>query len=164
MFGFFRKGKKALRAHEKITQLIYMASNVGNVMGKEKAIDMLRHHPLIANWHEEEKLLSEPYTTPNYTFRFTDPDLDDFIFSIMGEIVDEIRPQHEMFGIDFWGERRFTGFYGRASIPKQKYIVKVEDLPQYRTLGDVDYKATWDARLLVRAFVLHSHALDTSRS
>ncbi len=72
----------------------------------------------------------------------------------------EIGPQNEMFGIDFWGERRFTGFYGRASIP----IVKVEDLPQYRALGDVNYKATWDARLLARAFVTHSHALDTSRS
>ncbi len=160
MFGFFRKGKEALRAHEKITQLIYMVSNVGNVMGKEKAIDVLRHHPSIANWHEEEKLFSEPYTTPNYTFRFTEPDLDDFTFSIMGEI----GPQNEIFGIDFWGERRFAGFYGRASIPRQKYIVKVEDLPQYRALGDVNYKATWDARLLARAFVTHSHALDTSRS
>ena len=159
MFGFFRKGKEARRAHEKITQLIHMVSNTGNLMGKESAIDVLRHHPLIADWREEEKRLSEPYTTPNYTFRFTDPDLDDFTFSIMGEI----GPLSEMFGIDFFGRKKFTGFYGRASIPSQKYIVKVEDLPQYRAIGDVNYKATWDARLLARAFVIHSHALDTSQ-
>ncbi len=144
MFGLF-KNRKIAAAHEKITQLVQLASHSADQMGRERAINAIRNHRLISDWNEE----TERGGT-SYRFAFNDKDVADFQFEIPLDPV----PKDERLSICVLGGVEYAGFFGLVTIPEKKYVVSAKDTPHYRK--------SEKAKLLVELFVQHNHALDIS--